>query len=370
MATEPNWAEVRKQFPALANWTYLNTATYGQTPARAVEAMARHLAHRDELACSDFLSWFDDADRLRGAIGRLIGCRAEDVAFLATAAQALSLLIGGIDWVPGDRVLTARDEFPNNVYYPALLAGRGVEFVEVPACELIDAIDERTRLVAVSTVSYVTGRRPDCEALARRVEKSRALLYVDGTQSVGALRMDAARLRPAMMAVDAYKWMLTPNGAGFVYVDPDVRRWLQPNVVGWRSHRDWRSVDNLHHGAPDFPDAAEKYEGGMLPFPALYALEAAVEMMLELGPEAIERRVLALASECQSRLESLGAEVAAPGSPVISARWAGRDSPALARALREQRVLASARHGWLRLSTHFYNNEEDLDRLEILLRRL
>ena len=64
-----------------------------------------------------------------------------------------------------------------------------------------------------------------------------------------------------MMAVDAYKWMLTPNGAGFVYVSKETREWLKPANIGWRSHWDWRSVDNLHHGAPRFSDQAEKYEG-------------------------------------------------------------------------------------------------------------
>ncbi|MEZ5356310.1 MAG: aminotransferase class V-fold PLP-dependent enzyme [Bryobacteraceae bacterium] len=366
----PDWSRIRQQFPALAHWTYLNTATYGQTPLAAAAAIEQHLRHRDELACSDFLSWFDDADGIRRDIGRLIGCQGDDVAFLATASQALSLLIGGIEWAPGDRVITLEHEFPNNLYYPAMLADRGVEFVETAWDRLFDEIDERTRLVAVSSVSYVTGFRPDCEALARRLQGTRALLYIDGTQSVGALRMDVGVLRPAMMAVDAYKWMLTPNGAGFVYVDPVVREWLKPNVIGWRSHFDWRAVDRLHHGAPEFASAAERYEGGMLPFPALYALGAVVRMMLDLGPERIEQRVLGLAGGCRAMLESLGARTAAGPSPVISGKWEGRDASALARSLREEKVLASARHGYLRVSTHFYNDEEDLAVLETLLRRI
>ncbi len=365
-----DWGGVRKQFPALNAWTYLNTATYGQTPACASEAIAKHLARRDELACSDFLSWFDDADAIRRDVGRLIGCAGEDVAFLATASQALSLLIGGIDWKIGDRVITLTGEFPNNSYYPMLLADRGVEFVETSWEGLPAWIDERTRLVALSSVSYVTGFRANCEELSKRLEGTRALLYVDGTQSVGALRMDLALLRPAMMAVDAYKWMLTPNGAGFVYVDPEVRRWLKPSVIGWRSHHDWRSVDRLHHGAPEFSHAAERYEGGMLPFPALYAMGSVVRMMLDLGVEAIEQRVLSLAARCRALMEGLGAQVAAPDSAVVSGKWEGRDASALARTLREERVLVSARHGYLRVSTHFYNNEEDLERLEELLRRI
>jgi len=98
-----NWAEVRAEFPALADWTYLNTATFGQLPKRATDAVAAHFAHRNRMACADYLEWFDDADRIRESIGRLIHCEAADIAFVPNASMALSMLFGGLDWKPGDR---------------------------------------------------------------------------------------------------------------------------------------------------------------------------------------------------------------------------------------------------------------------------
>lgn len=372
----PDWAHIRAGFPALAphhRRTYLNTATYGQTPRAAAAAIAAHLAHRDELACSDFLSWFDDADRLRASLGRLIGCSGDDIAFLPTAAASLSLLIGGIDWRPGDRVVTLEHEFPNNLYYPALLAGRGVEFIEAPWDRfLAEATHPRTRLAAISSVSYITGFRAPLAEIAAALQSREAVFYVDGTQSVGALSMDIAAFRPAMMCVDAYKWMLTPNGAGFVYVDPRVRQWLQPSVVGWRSHEDWRSVDNLHTGAPRFSARAEKYEGGMIPFGLLAGLESVVDLMLSIGPAAIETRVLALAAQLRSRLERFGASVPYGDTQIVAARFPAPwpEASALARQLRERGVMVSARHGNLRISVHFYNNEDDLDQLVAALAAL
>ena len=369
-----DWSRVRAQFPALQNFTYLNTATYGQTPLAAAAALHAHMTRRNERACSDFLSWFDDADALRSELGRLIGCGAEDIAFLPTASAALSLLVAGIDWQTGDRVVTLTNEFPNNLYYPALLGGRGVEFVETPWERFWDAIAApRTRLVAISSVSYITGFRAPLEEIARELDRRGILFYVDGTQSVGALRMNVAAFEPAMMAVDAYKWMLTPNGAGFAYVHPRVRQWLAPAVIGWRSHRDWRSVDNLHTGAPDFAAAAEKYEGGMLPFPLLCALRDVVRMMLdELGPETIERRVMELAGDLRARLRSLGAEVLHEGAPIVSARFpaAYPEASTMARRLKERGVLVSARHGNVRISPHFYNDVSDLERFEAEARAL
>jgi len=362
-----DWSAIRREFPSLAGWTYLNTATYGHTPRRAVEAIGRHMARRDETACSDFLSWFDDADLLRADLGRLIHCRADDIAFLPTASAALSLLLGGLDWRAGDRVITLEHEFPNNQYYPALLRERGVEFVETTWDRFYDEVRAGARLVAISSVNYTTGFRAPLEEIARELDRRGVLFYVDGTQSVGALRMDVSAFRPAMMAVDAYKWMLTPNGAGFVYVDPQTRSWLKPNVIGWRSHHEWRRVESLHRGAPEFSQAAEKYEGGMLPFPALYALHEVTKLMLETGVDAIEARVLELAARVRSKL---GVETPRHPSPVVSVRIPGMEASEAARRLKQQRVLVSARHGNLRVSTHFYNNEADVDRLESVLRSM
>ena len=135
-------------------------------------------------------------------------------------------------------------------------------------------------------------------------------MYIDGTQSLGALRFDAARIQPDMLAVHGYKWLLSPNGAGFFYIAPQLRERLQPNVVGWRSHRDWRNVDNLHHGAPELLPSAEKYEGGSVSFALLYAMEASLDLILETGPDVIEQRVLDLASKTRDILRQLGATVA------------------------------------------------------------
>ena len=187
------------------------------------------------------------------------------------------------------------------------------------------------------------------------------MLYIDGTQSVGALRFDAARIQPDMLAVHGYKWLLSPNGAGFFYIAPHLRERLQPNVVGWRSHRDWRNVDNLHHGAPELLSSAEKYEGGSVSFALLYAMEASVDLILEIGPEVIEQRVLDLAAKTRGILRELGATVANCASPIVAARFENHDVSALARALKEQRVLVAARRGHLRVSPHLYNNEQDLE---------
>jgi len=368
--TPPDWDAVRREFPALAHWTYLNTATFGQLPRRATEAVATHFAHRDELACGDFLAWYDDADRIRAKIGRLINCAPEDIAFVPNASTALGLLLAGMDWHSGDHVLTLEHEFPNNLYAPGLLERFGVETTACPWDRFYQSVNPRTRLAILSSVNYNTGFAPPLAELAEFLHARGVLLFVDGTQSVGALRFDAARVQPDMLAVHGYKWLLSPNGAGFFYIAPQLRHRLQPNVVGWRSHRDWRNVDNLHHGIPELLPSAEKYEGGSVSFALLYAMEASLDLMLETGPEVIEQRVLDLAAKTREMLRQLGATVADGSTPIVAARFEKHGVSALARALKEQRVLVAARRGHLRVSPHLYNNEQDLEIFERALRAL
>ena len=369
-ATGVDWTAIRGEFPALENWTYLNTATFGQLPRRAQEAMAQHLAHRDELACSDFLAWYDDADRLRTKIARLISSSPDDIAFVPNSSTALGLLISGIEWRPGDQILTLEHEFPNNLYAPGMLQRCGVEIQVCPCERLLDSVTARTRLVLLSSANYNTGFIPPVAQISAELRRRGVLLYVDGTQSVGALRFDAGTIQPDMLAVHGYKWMLAPPGAGFVYISPQVREWLVPNAVGWRTDCDWRNVDNLHHGAPRLATKAEKYEGGGLPFTLLYALEASVDLMLEVGPDQVAERVLSLAVKVRAMLREHGATVADTCSPIVAARFDGHDVSALSRALKEERVLVAARRGHLRVSPHFYNNEQDIETLSGALRRL
>jgi cysteine desulfurase/selenocysteine lyase len=370
MQTTTDWVTIRAQFRALSDWTYLNSATFGQVPQCAIEAVDRHWQRRDQLACGDFLSWYDDADRLRTAVASLIHASAEDIAFIGNTSTALALMVAGLDWRPGDNVVTLAHEFPNFLYLPALLEHQGVEFRETPWERFYESIDERTRLVALSQVNYSNGFRPPLEELSKFLRQRGVLLFVDGTQSVGALQFDVRKTQPDMLAVHGYKWLISPTGAGFVYVAKALRQRLSPREVGWRSHHTWREVDNLHHGVPEFKESAEKYESGGLPFPLLYAMEASVNLMLEIGPDVIERRVLELADAARKRMLQLGADAPETGSQIVSAKFPGVDPSDLARELKARHVLVAARHGHLRVSPHFYNTEEDLDRFTEELRAL
>ena len=364
-----DWKAVRREFPSLAGRTFLNTATFGQLPLRSSEAARLHFERRQQTAAMDFLAWFEEMEPLRASLGRLLNATADDIAFIPNASTALALAISSIDWQPGDEMLTLRNEFPNQLYAHAAV---GAHSVECDWGEFESRVNDRTRLALFSTVNWATGLRPDLSSIVPALRRRGIVVYLDGTQSAGALQFDSAGALPDFLAVDAYKWMISANGAGFLFVHPEMRKRLPPRVIGWRSDYDWRSVNTLHQGPPRFGTTAEKYEPGMLPFPSLYSMKASVELMEELGPAAIEARVLQLAATLRGELKARGAEFY-PEQPhclpsqIITARLPDQDASALAGHLAEQGIIISSRYGYLRISPHFYNNEEDV---EVLLQAL
>lgn len=359
-----DWAAIRAGFPSIQKLTFLNTATFGQLSVASEEAIARHLARRREFACTDFLAWFTDLDGLRVKLAQLVRADSEDIAFTPNASWALAHLLNGLDWRGGDEVVTAEGEFTNHLYVAEHLARRGVKCIRCGYEEVTSLLTPRTRLVMLSTVNYSTGYRARIEEIAAELRRRGILFYLDATQSLGALRLDFRTVRPDLLSVDCYKWMLAPNGAAFMAVSPALRQRLAPLAVGWRSHYEWRNVDRLHEGSPEFSETAEKYEAGMLASLPLCALEASVDLMLAIGADVIERRVLELSGLVRERLRVLGGDpLPYEDSAIVGVRFPGKDASALAIELRRQGIIVSARHGQLRISTHFYNNEEDIARL-------
>lgn len=372
---EPDWSAVRAEFPVLERWAHLNTAAFGPMPRAAVRAMSEHWVHRDETASSEFLGWFDRLDGLRAKIAKLLNAGPADIGFCPNAGTALSWFLHGMDWRQGDEVLGMEHEFPNNLYAPRMLDRMGVRFRALRAPEraftpntVLAALGPRTRAVLISSVNYSNGMRAPLEELGPELRSKGVLLCLDGTQSVGVLRHDLRKAPVDFLFAHGYKWMLAPAGSGFFYASPDMREQLHPTVVSWRSHQTWRDFERLHHGRPELCREAALYEGGVQPFSLLFALEASLDLILECGQGAIERRSLRLARECREALRAAGGEVGGRAgdscdAPIVTASFPGLDAIQVRERLEKRKVAVAARQGNLRVSLDFFNNRDDIRRL-------
>ena len=367
----------------LAEWVYLNAATFGPVPKRALFAAQKQLERRNREPCLDFLGWYDEADRVRANAALLIGAQRDDIGFIPNAGAGLSWVLNGIDWRPGDQIVGLEDEFPNNLYAPMMLERRGgrpsdVEFVAAPGGDefsidhLVSLINDRTRLVLLSLVNYSTGLKPPLAVITEAVRSKGGMVCVDATQGLGALEVNVDSLDLDLLLCHCYKSMLSPAGAGILYASQHAREQLHPSVFSWRSHKTWRDVDQLHHGAPELPDQTAAYEGGVLNFAGIAAMGAVFEWLLELGPSQVYARVEQIVGQSKDALRKAGGELIADQKPhfdssIVTAQFPGVNASELSKALLERKVAVAARKGRLRVSPHFYNNEHDIERLEAAL---
>jgi cysteine desulfurase/selenocysteine lyase len=247
-------------------------------------------------------------------------------------------------------------EFPSNLLAWKALAGRGVEVraVELP---LVDAIDARTRAVAVSTVQFYSGYRVPLRAIADAC--GHALFVVDGTQSVGALGVDMAADGVDVLVVSAHKWMLGPLGIGFMAFSERAFARVTPPLVGWLSVNEpfafRRELDYL-------PDA-RRFEPGTENASGTYGLVERFREIDALGIGRIEATVLALTNHLVDRAAAAGLEVVSPPerSGIVLLRVPGEDPAAVFARVTDAGIVASLRSGAVRISPHAYNTFDELD---------
>jgi selenocysteine lyase/cysteine desulfurase len=366
-------AAFRDRFPVTERYVYMNHAALGPLPQVAVDraaAVARSLADSGDELWHDRLA---ELERVRGLAARLVGARAEhEIAFVQNTSDGLSVAANGIDWRPGDNVVGAACEFPANVYPWMRLAEYGVEYRQaeerdgrVDPDELLGLVDDRTRVMAISWVQFASGFRSDLARLGAACRERGVLFVVDAIQGLGALALDVERDNVDVFAADAHKWLLGPEGIGLLYVSDRVVDRIRPVRVGWTSVKDWIKWTRYDL---TYREGAGRFEPGTLNTLGIYALGGSLELLLEAGLEAIERRVLWLTDRLARGLEARGLTVVSsrrPGetSAIVAALSPdGRYRETVAR-LRDQGILIAHRAGRLRISPHFYNTEEEVDRL-------
>jgi cysteine desulfurase / selenocysteine lyase len=361
-----------EEFPVTRECAYLNHAGVGPLSRRAAERMAT-LA--ETVSRSGDRLWPDrmeEAERVRGLAARLLGAReTREVAFVENTSTALSLVAEGLDWRPGDNVVGATLEFPSNVYPWMGLASRGVEYRRVEERdgridpgELLSLIDPRTRMLALSWVQYASGFRSDLARLGRACRERRVLFVVDVIQGLGALPLDVEADFVDVAAASAHKWLLGPEGIGLLYVSDRVVERLRPARSGWRSMQDpfqWTEYDLTWN------EGARRFESGTLNAYGIVALGGSLEILLEVGAEEIEPRVLALADLAARGLKELGFAVVSSRrrgetSGIVTAVPPGRDAQDLVKRLDERGVVVAARAGRLRIAPHFYNTADEIER--------
>ncbi|MFC4501855.1 MULTISPECIES: aminotransferase class V-fold PLP-dependent enzyme [Streptomyces] len=328
--------------------TFLNTASNGLLPARAVTALHEAVALRAEGRPLGALS--EDVETARAAFARLAGVPVRRVAAGPSAAAQTGLIAAALP--AGAEVLTAEDDF-TSVLNPFHVRG-DLKVRAVPLERLAESVRPGTALVAVSAAQSADGRIADLPALREAARTHGARTYVDFSQAVGWLPYDADAYDFTVSIT--YKWLLGPHGAAFLVVPEDFGG-LAPTLAGWvAAEKPW---DSCYGPVTELAHSARRFDVS----PALFTyagLRASLQLVEELGVEAIRDHNLALADRFRTGLATLGHEpLPAPGSAIVSVPGLGFRQPELSAA----GIEVSDRAGNLRASFHLYNTPADVDRL-------
>jgi selenocysteine lyase/cysteine desulfurase len=366
----------RELFPVTKNLIYFNHAAVGPLSTIAAEAMERHAHDQRDFGALHWRDWYAEYEKLRASAAKLIGAaEPREIAVIKNTSEGLSFVAEGYKWREGENVVTTALEFPSN-YTPwkRLEERRGVEcrVVDEPSVERIEqAIDERTRIVTVSSVAFHNGHTADLDAIGDLCARRNVLFCVDAIQSIGALPIDVRRSKISFLAADGHKWMCGSEGAGLFYVAAEHRERLDVLESGWTNVE--RRGGFLRVSVDLVPDA-RRFEAGSLNTNGIYGLRAAIDLLLDTGIDAIGAEVIRLATRLADGLQSIGFEVLSPRpirSGIVGAAVRdGRELYRLHGELEKQGIVCAPREGMLRFSPHFYNEESEVDRVIEVLRDL
>ncbi len=367
------------EFPWTAETTYLNNASIGPLPERTRRAVDTFTARRTAP------HQFSDADlqgilqSARRTVARLLNASEHEIALATNTSYGINLAAGGLPLGQGDIVLVSDREFPANVYPWMLLRERGIDTELVGTDDngwpdeerLLARLDDpRVRVLAISLVQFASGYKADLTRISAACQASDTFLVVDAIQGLGQTPVDVSETRIDVLASGAQKWLLSPWGAGFVYVRNEIIDLLRPPFAGWNAFAGTDDYSRLTSYSAVFKPSAARYEVGTLPFQELAAMVESIGLLTDLGIANVEAYLQEIAEPLYQAADRGEFEIVSPRhashrSGIICVRppHAVESFVALNRA----GVVSAYREGAIRLSPHCYNTVEEIERVVSVL---
>ena len=366
--------ELRALFPITERYNYLNHAAVSPLPTTTLRAVEEQLRDVHENGSANFRNWLATKEQARELLANLLGARPEQVAFVRNTSDGLSTVANGLTWRPGDNIVTFGREFPSNIY--PWLRIRDVFGVEVRMCEeragridldeLESMIDGNTRIVSVSHVQFASGFRIDLERLGRIVRQHDALFVVDVIQALGVIPTNVEAEFVDVAAGAGHKWLMAPEGVGYLYLSDRARERIQPTLVGWISVPNPDDYLNFEQG---WNRGTLAWETGTGPASLFYGFQASLELLTSHGVQRIANYLEELTDHlCEGlkgkRYEIVSSRASGEKSQIVCIRHQdGLSAMALYHQLNAKNIVTAPRGDRLRVAPHFYNAAAEVDTL-------
>ncbi|MCR1786136.1 aminotransferase class V-fold PLP-dependent enzyme [Nocardioides carbamazepini] len=378
---------VAQQFPITHDRSYFDVATYGPMPVAGIEAQTAFLKEVASGGHGPGVGhWWTGVDLMRAKVGGLINARPGDICFLKSTSEGLGLPVLGLDWAPGDEVITYDYEFLSVVEPLRGLRDQGVNvrFVEdrgrlrYDVEDVAALIGPRTRAIFLSLVNFSTGFRAPIEEISRLCRERGIWLVVDAVQAIGVLQVDVEALGADLVSAHGYKALCAGYGISLCYVSPRLQEALTVPVPGWKSIEDVMELKDLTRGPDDvlrLAHGARRFESGVPNLGGMYAMGASIDLFTDLGIAAIEEHVLAVSARVAATVAEHGYRVASSTtegerSGIVAFECPGDDPARVVAALADARVHAAVREGRVRCAAHVLVDDADVARLDDALTRM
>ena len=367
-----DWARVRADFPVTERWAYLNTAAAGPVSRMSMDAAMHFYRETLEDADRHWTSWLNRREQARVNIARLINAEPDEIGLTTNTSSSMNLIVDAL--AGRGEVISCALEFPVSTI-PWLHRGVRVHLLEphegvVTPDDISAAMNERTGIICLSHVQFSNGLRSNLAEIGAR--KGTHAFVVNAAQSAGVFEIDVKRMRIDALAATGHKWMLGGYGSGFVYLSRELLHATRPRAIGWLSTPD--PFADRNDEARVRGDAAARAELGCPHFGGICSLGAAAEYALQLGAQQIEARALALNRQLTDSLSEAGWRVLSPlddESYRSAETLVAADEPErVARHLHHRNVAVTQKPEGIRVATHFFNDESDIERLIAALAEL
>lgn len=358
----------RKEFPILQRKIYLNSCSLGALSTRSMAGMARFQELWNEYGASAWYKlWMGEIAEVRQKFAQIIGAQPHEVAIAPNVSAALTAIATGLDLGDRNHIVMADLDFPTLAYQWMAKQRLGIEIdfvaspdhMTLPTERLMAAIDQRTGLVATSRVFYLSGYIQDIATLTRHAHKQGALVLIDDYQGTGQIPIDVKALDIDFLVTGTLKWLMGGPGLAFIYVREDMIEKLRPSATGWWGSRD---MFEFRTGVFEYRDDAQRFEAGTPAMAPIFAANASLDIVLEVGVDRIRERTRWLADDLIRRIQERGWTLLSPADGAVrsSIVMLGMERPEeLVSGLAQRGIIVDSRPGRLRISPQFYNTVEE-----------
>lgn len=362
MLTDEQISDLRSHFPILNEKTYLYNCSQGAL-SDAVEAGMQQYAASWRTSPAPWDEWMQAYEALRAAFAHFINAQPDEVAIVTSASAAINSIANALQFDGRNKVVMSEYEFPTmgQIWLAQRPRGAEVHFldgVNEPAC-YERAVDERTRIVPLTHVSFVNGYRSEVAAIAKIAHAQGALLFLDGYQDCGTRPLDVKALDVDFFVTGTLKYLLGPPGLGFLYVRRELIETLTPTITSWMAQRDPFTFNTkCLDPSPD----ARRFEGGSPSIPNIYFARPAIDLLTRIGMENVAAQIECLTKAFLTGVHDLRIDSKTPSSsvgPLVVLR--AKDAAAVLAKLTERGIAASTRRDGVRFAFHVYNTLQDVN---------